>query len=206
MTEKTLVDLAEAGQLRALEQELDSGTAIDARTTDGRVALHAALAEGHEEIAHYLLARGADPHLVDASGYTALHWAARSNESKMLELAHDAARQDVDVADLEGRTPLSWVAQGNDLNALEWLLAKGADPNRIDHHGWGPLHFAAADGNVDAIERLLEAGARPLLRLPPNEGEEYGPSASDLARHFAPKQPRAVIVLEAAEAADADGV
>jgi ankyrin repeat protein len=196
----SLVDLAENGAFQELKQELDSGVDINGHSSDGRVALHAAFAESHEEMVRYLLTRGADPNLVDASGYTALHWAARSNDVRMLELAHRAAQQDVDVTDNEGRTPLSWVSQGNDVVALAWLLAQGADPNRVDRDGWGPLHYAAADGNVEAIELLLARGARPLLRLPPNEGEEYGPLASDLARHFARQKPRAVTVLEAAEA------
>ena len=173
MAQKTLVDLAEAGQLRALEEHLDAGTPIDARTSDGRVALHAALAEGQEEIARYLLARGADPHLVDVSGYTGLHWASRSNEVAMLELAHDAARQDVDVADLQGRTPLSWVAQGNDLNAL-----------------------GARQGCRPESDRPRRLGALALrCRRRKRRGDR------SLGRHFAPDEPHAEIVLEAAEAA-----
>ena len=198
-TRPSLVDLAEARALRALKQQLDSGVDINETAADGRVALHVAFAEGLEEMARYLLERGANATLVDASGYTGLHWAARSNHAAMLELAYRTGRQDVDVTDNKGRTPLSWVSQGNDLVALEWLLAKGADPNRVDHDGWGPLHYAAADGNVEVVTTLLRCGARPLLRLPPNEGEEYGPSARDLARHFAPHEPHAATLLQAAE-------
>ncbi len=201
MSEVTLVDLAESGQLDELRRRLEAGSNVDSRAPDGRVALHAALAEGHLEIVLLLLEHGANPHVVDSKGLGVLHWAACANSKAILDVARDASNEAVDVVDFEGRTPLSWAAQSDDSVALEWLIENGADPNRVNVHGWGPLHFAASDGHVRALRQLLQAGARPLLRLPALEGEELGHLASDLARHFASHRPEASLVLEAAEVA-----
>ncbi len=200
MANVTLVDLAENGQLLELREKLDAGHDVNERAPDGRVALHAALAEGEVEIVALLLERGADPKAVDSTGEGLLHWAARSNRRAMLEIARDAGREAVDVVDVGGRTPLSCAAQSNDSETIDWLLEHGADPNRVDFDGWAPLHYAAADGNVEAIHQLLRGGARPLLRLPPVEGEDFGHLASDLARHFASHRSEALLILESAEA------
>ena len=195
----TLAELAEQGNLLELQRRLDCGEDVNSPDVDGRVALHAAFAEGDLRIGLLLLGRNADPHIADATGHSIVHWAARANNRAMLELACDASGFRVDVVDADGRTPASWMAQGNNLDSLEWLLQNGADPNRVDRDGWGPLHHAAAEGNSSALRLLLRAGARPLLRLPPADGEDFGHAASDLARHFASQQPEALLILTAAE-------
>jgi ankyrin repeat protein len=48
-----------------------------------------------------------------------------------------------------------------DRRLVELLLARGADPNRGNAHGWMPLHAAAYGNNIEMARMLLAAGARP---------------------------------------------
>lgn len=195
----TLIDAAESGDVVELARQLDNGTAVNTRAPDGRTALHVALGEGHEDAANMLLARGADPSLVDHTGFTALHWAVYSNRAALLELASRGGTGTVDRPDVKGRTPFSLSARENAIVAMRWLLDHGADPNRTDADGWAPLHFAAADGQLEAVVFLLAAGADPMRRLPPPPGDSFGHIASDLARHYAPDRADVHAVLAAAE-------
>jgi tetratricopeptide (TPR) repeat protein len=43
--------------------------------------------------------------------------------------------------------------------AMQWLLAHGAQANRVTDHEWTALHYATFAGNGELIERLVNAGA-----------------------------------------------
>ena len=47
---------------------LDSGASLHHTSHDGRSALRVAALEGHKDVAHLLLCRGADLHYKDADG------------------------------------------------------------------------------------------------------------------------------------------
>ena len=56
-------------------------------------------------------------------------------------------------------TPLAAAAAAGRIDHLRELLARRADPEERDRHGWAPLHYAARHGQVEAIAALLAAGA-----------------------------------------------
>lgn len=78
-------------------------TDIDLKTHDGRSALHFAAEGGHEEIARFLIERGADVHLVGENGITALRMAAEKGHIPIVRLLLEAG------AGMDGR------AEGLDL-------------------------------------------------------------------------------------------
>ena len=63
-------------------------------------------------------------------------------------------------------------------SAMDWLLARGADPTVLnEHYKVNALHAAVRNGAADpVIKKLLEHGAKPQLKTPD------GKSSIDLAR------------------------
>lgn len=51
-------------------------------------------------------------------------------------------------------------AKRDDAAALKLFLAKGGDPNVLDHAGLGALHYAAVHGNLPITRLLVQAGAK----------------------------------------------
>ncbi len=87
-----------------------------------------------------LLAKGADPTLVDQDGSTPLHYLALNwkpgKMAKTIDLLLDAGA-DIDARDKAGRTPLMMTVYNNrdQEKAAAILLGKGANPNLTDNQG-----------------------------------------------------------------------
>ncbi len=64
----------------------------------------------------------------------------------------------------DGTTALQWAAHWNDVDAVNLLIAAGADAMAANRYGATPLTEAAALGNATVIEALLKAGADPNTR------------------------------------------
>jgi ankyrin repeat protein len=72
---------------------------------------------------------------------------------------------------------LHLMAKRNDIEAVKWLLERGADPNGRWAH-WDadvtPLHLAASRGHADVVRLLLDAGADPGIRDSKHDGDAIG--------------------------------
>lgn len=99
-----------------------------------------------------LIAAGANPNEVDATGQTALHWAARGGHPFG---PHRCRGEDAER-----------------LAVINALVEHGADINAIDRRaaipggssGWTPLHIALHHEQFLTAGRMLELGANPNLR------------------------------------------
>lgn len=67
----------------------------------------------------------------------------------------------IDCKDSNDNTPLSEAGAGGAVDAINWLIDKGANPNSVGQFGRTPLYRAAFAGHLDAIVALLNAGADP---------------------------------------------
>jgi len=117
-----------SGREEIVELLLARGARVDVSdTTHDRPLLHHACLTGHLNIVARIVAAGAEPNGVDASGQSALHLAARYGHQQVAELllAHGARRPD-NLVENYGRSPhlQRELATGE---AVAWYL---------NHRGW----------------------------------------------------------------------
>ena len=149
---------ARFGDLARVKSFIEDGADVNAIKESGETPLHAALAEGHKEIAELLIARGADVNAKNASRRTPLHYAAKSGQKEVVELLI-AKGADPNVRNYWDRTPLdNAVAEGHK-EVVELLIENGADVNAKDERRRTPLHIAVAGGNKEIVELLIAGGA-----------------------------------------------
>jgi len=137
---------------------LDSGADPNAHggESDATPAMWAAQ-RGHYYVVYHLLTRGADPTMVDASGYNLLHLATfDGNVLLLVMLLHQGLP--VDSRDPQGHTSLMWAAYKGFPACVDLFLKWGADIRAVDESGFTGLHWALVRGNYACIEKLLEYG------------------------------------------------
>jgi ankyrin repeat protein len=162
---------AAVGDLAAVQKMLADGV-----SPEGFLALHWAAAEGHEDVAAALLAKGAEVNVQTWLGRTPLHVAVlpriidgvggteyqRLGERKgypalvKLLLAKGAV---VDGRDGDGRTPLHWAAAADEPDIATLLIDAGAKVDGRDGEGRTPLHLAVRGNVADVMALLLKKGA-----------------------------------------------
>ncbi|KAL9961098.1 hypothetical protein ACROYT_G029980 [Oculina patagonica] len=130
---------------------------IDSINNKGVTALMLAARLGKLQAVEYLLEKGANPSLEDNDGWNLLHWASQGGNPVIIELMLSHVPS-IDSINNKGVTPLMLAANNDKLQAVEYLLAKGADPSLEDNIGWNSLHSASLGGNTAVIEKILSYG------------------------------------------------
>jgi ankyrin repeat protein len=152
---------------------LGAGARVEARGTAGITALQSAIYHGSRAAADILAAVQLVPDApwvaagaghVDrlerfadgAGGLVADAYRDRPNPADVGWLQRLPARPVAqDVLD----EALVHAAQNERVEAVEWLLARGANPNAGPYQGCGALHLAAAFGAIESVRLLVTAGA-----------------------------------------------
>lgn len=111
---------------------------------------------GDVEAAEQSLRSGADPNARDASGATALMYAAAFAPAATMRVLL-AAGADVNATSRNGATALMWAT--HDASKVRLLLEKGAAVNAARADGPTALVAAALRGDMSVVETLLNAGA-----------------------------------------------
>ncbi|KAI9912374.1 hypothetical protein PsorP6_005688 [Peronosclerospora sorghi] len=114
---------------------------------------------------------GYHPYKPDASGYTALHRAAkRGDESVVLSLLAMYDGKAIDLASIKSykqqQIALHIAAKYGNMAATRLLTAPEFRPliNMPDRNGNTPLHFAATTSAADVVALLLKRGADPTIK------------------------------------------
>jgi ankyrin repeat protein len=135
-----------------------------------------AACHGHAASVRLLLAKGADPNLVDAKGQTPLAGVAFKGHVDVAEaLVSGGANIDVVTADRRSDT---MAAAFNRTEMITWLLAHGASPDSRDASGARAIDVATALGAADAVALL--SGDTKTRR--PEDPKTRRPTAEDRRR------------------------
>ncbi|MGL9778991.1 MAG: ankyrin repeat domain-containing protein [Wolbachia sp.] len=79
------------------------------------------------------------------------------------EEGHEEIAEILDGSDTERESPtytsLHDAAKDGDLEAVKYLVRKGADVNDTNEDGWTPLHCAVSEGELEVVRFLISKGA-----------------------------------------------
>ncbi|MEO5911966.1 MAG: ankyrin repeat domain-containing protein [Pelobium sp.] len=156
LDEISLFEAAAAGKFDVVAHQIfREPEKINDYSIDGFTALGLASYFGREEVARYLVLKGADVNLPSNNGYQVypLHSAVAGNYTaiaKML-IENDAK---VNVAQMSGVTPLHAAAQNGNVEIIILLLEKGALVNIRMESGKKPADLAKEKGYKEIAEIL----------------------------------------------------
>jgi uncharacterized protein len=156
-----LHEAAAAGNLQRVKELVESDLQLaESYSQDGFPLIALAAAFGHEDIARYLHAKGANPNAIatNGTGYAALTGAVANGHASLVKwLVENGA--DVNYRYGKGHSPLLVAAANGRLDIIKTLVAHGADPHARTDDGKSALDFAAEHSHSDVTEYLqgLEA-------------------------------------------------
>ncbi|KAL9961101.1 hypothetical protein ACROYT_G029985 [Oculina patagonica] len=146
------------GDVTKIESLLSLGFSIESGDDHGRTPLMLAAVCDKLQAVECLLAKGANPSLEDNDGWNLLHYSSQGGNPVIIELMLSHVPS-IDSINDGGVTALMVAAAfSGKLQAVEYLLAKGADPSPEDNNGWNSLHWASYGGNTAVIEKILSYG------------------------------------------------
>ena len=164
---------AAAGHAPCVRLLVDVGrAAVSARRGDGQTALHLACAadasapggaDHFDDVATFLIARGADPAVLDSLGRSALHAAAEAGRVRTIAILFEADA-DVRGRSLAGDTPLHAAVRAGRPEAVAAVLAHGATPDDRNARGMTAVHLACSLGRVTCLRELFRHECDPNLR------------------------------------------
>ncbi|MEB2843901.1 hypothetical protein GAO09_26095 [Rhizobiales bacterium RZME27] len=137
-----------------------------------------------DEIAHWLIANGADLQAPDSYGETPLHSRAGHWQGRITGLIELGA--DVHAVDTRGNTPLHNAANVGNAETVKILLANGARKEAANNQGLSPLEHALQRCTNPGIPQLVEVADLILNTRP----QQKASAKSFAARLFgrAPKE------------------
>jgi uncharacterized protein len=152
-----------AGNLNRVKQMVEAEPRLaKGYSPDGFPVLALAAAFGHEDVARYLLGKGAELNAAatNATGYTALTGAVAAGHTSVAKwLAENGA--DVNYRYAKGYSPLLTAAANGRLEIVKMLLAHGADLHARTDDGKDALAFAQERGHNEVAKYLLELELTP---------------------------------------------
>nr|CCC95088.1 predicted ankyrin repeat family protein [Trypanosoma congolense IL3000] len=157
-----MIMAAKVRQHKAIKVLVDAGADVNFRTPTGGTAAHFAASMGHADTVRYLVELGADVMHLDCETGSILHWAAHSGDVECMGAIIYEFKVPIDIKDSNGGTPLFTALYMKKVEAVEFLLEHGADPQIVIEGDMStPLHIAVEHSNAECVKLLLSHGADP---------------------------------------------
>ena len=144
----------------------EMGVSPNIADDEGVSLLAKAVNKGDWALTKLLIEHGAEPNARDESGRPVILIIAEHGNVELLELLELAlnAGADINLASVEAKnTALHVAANNNQLDALSFLVGKGANINAQNAIGFSPLIFAAKKEYYSLCRTLVELGANKEL-------------------------------------------
>jgi len=152
-------DAAKSGDLAKVQRLVVDGSDVNGKGVNAETPLIVASLEGQDEIASYLLQRGANVDARNAGGLSALHAAAYAGHRDIVALLIVKGANVNDAANRFGVAPLHVAAEENHLAIVELLLKNDADSTAVERNGYTALTRAGWREHWDVTAVLLANGA-----------------------------------------------
>jgi ankyrin repeat protein len=148
--------------MRAIAFALSLALAVTASAAEPTVArdtrLVDAIKAGNSAAAVALLQKKVDVNAPERDGTTALHWAARNDDSTMVDRLIRAGA-DAKASNRYGVTPIALACENGSATVVERLLKAGVSANTTGPLGETALHLCARTGRPEAVKVLVAHGA-----------------------------------------------
>ncbi|HLK49093.1 MAG TPA: ankyrin repeat domain-containing protein [Bryobacteraceae bacterium] len=189
--ETALMFAARVGDLDSARQLVAAGANVNDTDAWGVSATTLAAHSGFEDIAAFLLDKGADPN-ADKAGFTALHEAIMRRDEKMVkDLLDHGADPNIPVktwtpmrrssedwhfeASLVGATPFWLAARFTEPNVMKMLVERGADPKFVHHAEYVAERGFGGKETKQTVTALMAATGTirvyPWVDIPEKESE-----------------------------------
>lgn len=109
------------------------------------------------------------PDPAELKAYSGLLRAAADGDSRALETALSQGAN-IELRDAHGRTPFLVAAYQKQRAMMEALVAKGADPNALEHQKYDAVTIAAVADDVETLKSALALGNRATNITSPYDG------------------------------------
>ncbi|KAL4778818.1 ankyrin repeat-containing domain protein [Aspergillus varians] len=147
-----------------IQHGADVNKAIVGSVNNGWTPLLFATCSQLEDVARFLLAKGAEVNHQDGIGSTALHTIAMIGNTKIAQLLLDHGA-DADMEDAEGSTALQEAATHGSVDMVKLILThQGLDPNNERWLRQAQFYNAVCEGEETTVRLLLEQGVDMTVR------------------------------------------
>ena len=154
-----LIDASNGGFLELVKILLNHQVRINIQTNGKKeTALHHAAYNGHNEVATYLVERGANCSITDHAGNTPFHIAVAKGDIKLVQSMVQIGEASIYDKNKNGETPLKLSCAAGHLEVVAYLLHKGAVLNNMVEDGQAALEIARSKGHNEIVCLLINSG------------------------------------------------
>ena len=155
-SEATLAGLIEANRREAALERIRAGEDVNEPQPDGTRPIHWAVYRVDYELLEALIAREANPSVINEFGSTPIAGAAGIGDARMVKMLLDAGAEP-EGANPDGQTALMLAIRTGETAVVRMLIEAGANVNTVERfRNQTPLMWAAAAGrNAGELVRLL---------------------------------------------------